>query len=98
MHCGAVILQTGVMIKSLGQYGLAEIGLKSERSFGCLPCLLTKCEGWLEHRCDVAARIVVWQQRPGKGELRIQPHRFCQLLPSTESARWCDLRSLNLSE
>src|SRR5438094_10474250 len=35
MHRGGVILQTGVLITSLGQYGLAEIGLHSESSFGC---------------------------------------------------------------
>ena len=47
-HRGVVILQAGVVIISLGQYGLAEIGLKSERGFGCLPRLFTKGDRWLK--------------------------------------------------
>ena len=43
-HCSVVILQAGVVVISLSQYGLAEIGLKSERRFGCLPCLFTEGE------------------------------------------------------
>ena len=30
-----------IVVIALGQYGLAEIGLKSERGFGCLPRLFT---------------------------------------------------------
>ena len=47
-HRGVVILQAGIVVISLGQYGLAEIGLKSERGFGCLPCLFTKSEALVE--------------------------------------------------
>ena len=54
---GVVILQAGVVVISLGQEGLAEIGLKSERGFGCLPRLFTQREGWLKTLCEVAARI-----------------------------------------
>ena len=32
-HSRVVVLQTGIVVKSLGQYGLAEVGLKSERDF-----------------------------------------------------------------
>ena len=56
-HCGVVILQAGVVVRSLSQYGLAEIRLKSERGFGCLPCLFTQRGRWLKNLCEVAARI-----------------------------------------
>src|SRR5213596_4296898 len=58
-HRGVVILQTGVVVISLGHYGLAEIGLKSERRFGCLPRLFTEGDGWLKTPCDVSERINV---------------------------------------
>ncbi|PYI43588.1 MAG: hypothetical protein DMF12_03215, partial [Verrucomicrobia bacterium] len=38
-HRGVIIFQAGVVVISPGQYGLAEIGLKSERRFSCLPRL-----------------------------------------------------------
>src|SRR6266446_502859 len=56
-HRGVVILQAGVVVKSLGMQRLAEIGLKSERGFGCLPCLFTQGDRWLKSLCDVADRI-----------------------------------------
>src|SRR5439155_1528052 len=58
-HSGVVILQTGVVILSLCQYSLAEIGLKSECCFGCLPCLFTESDCLLKSRCSVADRINV---------------------------------------
>src|SRR5262249_56138037 len=39
-HCGVVILEAGVVIKALSQYGLAQVGLKSEPGVSCLPSLL----------------------------------------------------------
>src|SRR5207249_16843 len=56
-HRGVVILQAGVVVIALGQHGLAEIGLKSERGFSCLPRLFTQSNCWLKSLCDVAARI-----------------------------------------
>ena len=47
-HRGVVIPQAGVVVISLGQYGLAEIGLKSERGFGCLPRLFAEGDRWLK--------------------------------------------------
>ena len=47
-HRGVVIPQAGVMVIALGQYGLAEIGLKSERGFGCLPRLFAQGDRWLK--------------------------------------------------
>ena len=44
---------------TLGQYGLAEIGLKSESGFSCLPCFFTEGDRWLKTRCEVAACIDV---------------------------------------
>src|SRR5207248_5084403 len=58
-HRGVVISQAGVVVISLGQYGLAEIGLKSEGGFGRLPCLFAEGDRWLKSRCAVAARINV---------------------------------------
>ena len=49
-HRGVVIPQAGVVVMSLGQYGLAEIGLKSERGFGCLPRLFAEGDRWLKTR------------------------------------------------
>src|SRR4029077_10923978 len=43
-HRGVVILQAGVVVISLGQYGLTEIGLKRQRGFGCLPRLFTESD------------------------------------------------------
>src|SRR5205823_8536362 len=56
-HRSVVIPQAGVVVKSLGQYGLAEIGLKSERGFGCLPRLFAQGDRWWKKRCAVAGRI-----------------------------------------
>src|SRR4029450_13471882 len=36
-HRGVVIFQAKVVVKSLSQYGLTEIGLESKCCFGCLP-------------------------------------------------------------
>ena len=47
------------MVIALGQYGLAESGLKSERGFGGLPRLFTEGDRWLKTLCEVAARINV---------------------------------------
>ena len=41
------------MVIALGHQRFAEIGLKSERGFGCLPCLFTEGDGWLKTLCDV---------------------------------------------
>src|SRR5215471_8529392 len=56
---GVVIFQTRVVIITLGHQGFAEIGLKSESSFGCLPRLFTELGCWLKSRCNVAERINV---------------------------------------
>src|SRR5206468_8959914 len=55
-HRGVVILQAGVVIAH-GQYGLAKVGLKSERGFGCLPRLFTEGGRWLKSSVEVATRI-----------------------------------------
>src|SRR4029077_11438880 len=47
-HRGVVILQAGVVVISLRQYGLTEIGLKGERGFGCLLCFFTQRDCWLK--------------------------------------------------
>ena len=64
-HRSVVIFQTGVVIIPLGQYGFAEIGLKSERRFSCLPGLFAEGNRWLQSECEIAERIDVRQQRPG---------------------------------
>src|SRR5207249_1909278 len=51
-HRGVVILQARVMVIALSPYGLAEIRLKSERGFRCLPRLFTERERWLKTQCD----------------------------------------------
>src|SRR5512133_3650523 len=58
-HSGVVILQAGVVVISLGMQCLAEIGLKSQRGFGCLPCLFTQGDRWLKSLVAVARRINV---------------------------------------
>jgi hypothetical protein len=47
------------VVISLGQYGLAEIGLKGERGFGGLPCLFTERGCWLKSDLEIAERICV---------------------------------------
>jgi hypothetical protein len=44
---------------AFGQYGLAKVGLKSERGFGCLARLFAQRDRGLKIRCEVAARIDV---------------------------------------
>ena len=51
-HRSVVIFQAGVVVIALSQYGLAEIGLKSERGFGCLPCLFTQRDRGLKILCE----------------------------------------------
>ena len=60
------LAQARVVVISLSQYGLAEIGLKSESGFGRLPCLFTESDRWLKSLCDVAARFHVWHWTNGK--------------------------------
>ena len=42
---------------AFGQYGLAKVGLKSERGFDCLPRLFTQGERWLKIPCEISDRI-----------------------------------------
>ena len=58
-QCCVIFLQTIVVVRALREYGLAEITLKSERSFGGLPCLFTQRGRWLKTLCAIAARINV---------------------------------------
>src|SRR5437870_6034087 len=58
-HRGVVILQAGVVVISLGMQSLAEIGLKSQRGFGCLPRLFPKGDRWLKSLVAIAGRINV---------------------------------------
>src|SRR5438067_3988866 len=58
-HRGVVILQAGVVVISLGMQRLAEIGLKSERGFGCLPRLFAEGDRWWKSLVAVAGRINV---------------------------------------
>ena len=56
-HSSVIILQTMVVVSSLGQYGLPEIRLKSQRSFGCLPCFFTERDRRFKSVRDVSARL-----------------------------------------
>ena len=58
-HRRVVILEAGVVVIALGMDGLTEIGLKTERGFGCLPCLFTEGDRWLKSPRAVADRINV---------------------------------------
>src|SRR5207249_8586199 len=49
-HRGVVIFQACVVVISPGHYGLAEIGLQSERRFSCLARLFAECDCWLKDR------------------------------------------------
>ena len=53
----ATALAKGFTILALGLGVLAEIGVKGERGFGCLPCLFTQGDRWLKSFHYVAARI-----------------------------------------
>ena len=56
---GIVILQTGVVVKTLGIQSLAKVRLKTERGIGCLPCLFPKGDRWLKTLCQITTRINV---------------------------------------
>src|SRR5436190_5865140 len=58
-HRSVVIYQAGVVVITLGQDGLAEIGLESERGFGCLSRLFAQGDRWLKRLLVVAARFHV---------------------------------------
>ena len=58
-NCGVVIPETGVVIIALRPNGLAKVRLKSERGFGCLPCLFPQGQRWLKSICEVAACLNV---------------------------------------
>jgi len=50
MHGGVVVLQAGIVVIALSRYGFAEIGLKGQRGFGCLPRLFTQDDRWWKSR------------------------------------------------
>src|SRR4030095_8755686 len=58
-HCGGVILQAGIAVIPHRHQSLAEIGLKSKRGFGCLPCLLAKGNRWLQSQLEITTGIHV---------------------------------------
>src|SRR5262249_15089370 len=76
MHGCVVIFQAGVVVISLGQYRLAEIGLESQRRFSSPARLLPELDCWLKSECEIAERINVRKQRPGQSEFGIQPDGF----------------------
>src|SRR5262249_24517699 len=78
-HGRVGILQTIVVVGALGQYGLAEVGLKGKSGFSCLARLFTEGDRWSKIPRSVSARINIRQQRPSKGELRVQPYRFSEI-------------------
>ncbi len=45
------------MVISFGMQCLAEIGLKTEAGFGCVPCLFTEGYRWLKSLVAVTGRI-----------------------------------------
>ena len=71
-HGGIVILQTRIVIIALGEHCLAQIGLKSDRSFGCLPCFFTKGVRRLKIHGVVTDRIGVGEERPSESKTWIQ--------------------------
>src|SRR5262249_10429932 len=56
-HRRVVIFQAGVIVIPPCQYGLAEIWLKSERRFSCLPRFLTERDRRLKTQREIAERI-----------------------------------------
>src|SRR5262245_34963696 len=79
MHRRVVILEAGVVVVSLRQYGLAEIGLKSERCFSGLSCLSAERFRWLKAERQITERINVRKQCPGQSKFWIQSHRFFEI-------------------
>src|SRR5205823_11783238 len=67
-HCGVVILQTGIAVIPHRHQSFAEIGLKSKRGFGCLPCLLAKGSRWLQSQLEITTVVHVREQRPGNSK------------------------------
>src|SRR5579864_1721269 len=60
-----IILQDGGIVTSLRQYGLTEIGLKSDGGVGCLAGLCAQGGGWLKSQCIVAGTFGRSQLGPG---------------------------------
>ena len=89
-HRTVVVLQAGVVIETLGKYSLAKIGLQSNSGFGRLPCFFTEGDGRLKTLCKITTRVDIREQRPTKGELRIQPHRFFHVFLRAKGVRRCE--------
>src|SRR4030095_8874748 len=58
-YVGVVVLQAGIAVIPHRHQSLAEIGLKSKRGFGCLPCLLAKGSRWLQSQLEITTGIHV---------------------------------------
>src|SRR5438270_4210543 len=89
MYCRVVILQAGVVVISLGQYGLAKIRLKNKGGFSCLPCLFAQRDRRFKSRCDVAERIIVRQERPTKGKFGIYADCLPEILLCAQRVGVC---------
>src|SRR4030095_1692318 len=63
-HCSVVILQAGIAVIPHRHQTLAEIGLKSKRGFGCLPCRLAKGSRWLPRQVELTQGLHVLAERP----------------------------------
>src|SRR6266700_5786798 len=68
------------MIKCFSRYCLAKVGLKSKSRFGCDTRLIAEGVSSWKSICYVTGGIDGRQQRPTKGELRVQAHRFVKIL------------------
>src|SRR5260370_6588949 len=69
------------MIKCLSRYCLAKIGLKFKSRFGCDTCLIAEGGRSWKSISYVTGGVDGRQQRPTKGELRINSHCFFKILP-----------------
>src|ERR1700719_1705712 len=85
-----LVFQDGGIVTPLGQYGLTEIGLKSDRGAGCLAGFRAQGGRRLESQGVVAKTFRRSQLGPGYGEFRVQPHRFAQILLCAQGVSRCD--------
>src|SRR6266496_5989796 len=68
------------MIKCFIRYCLAKIGLKFKSGFGCDTRLIAEGVSSRKSSCYVTGGIDRREQRPTKGKLRINSHRFFKML------------------
>src|SRR5438270_5985548 len=78
-ECSVVILQDGILVVGFCIYRLTKLWLQGKGSLSSAPGFLAQRQCLLHCPTDVAAGVYATKERPGHGELWIDPHRLPEL-------------------